>query len=65
MTGSDAMHYHRERAEQERACARDSACRVAADAHLALAELHEQMARFLRAKAGGRATLHAVFVPGG
>jgi hypothetical protein len=56
------MHYHRERAEQERRRAREAASAVAADAHLTLAALHEQRVSALREEtARAQTTLHAVF----
>ena len=62
MTGPDAMDFHRERAEQERRRAHDAYSVVAARAHLALAELHEERLRALiEETAPARPTLHAAF----
>jgi hypothetical protein len=62
MTAADDMHYHRIRAGEERARARDAGCVVAARAHFALAELHEERARALSEEtAPARPTLRAAF----
>ena len=66
MTGPDALDYHRERAEQERGRARDAGCVVAARAHAALAELHEERLRALSDEtAPPRPTLHAAYSKAG
>ncbi|HMJ92744.1 MAG TPA: hypothetical protein VK472_01460 [Allosphingosinicella sp.] len=62
MTAADDMHFHQIRAEEERLRARDAACAVAASAHLALAELHEEKARAIGGEApAARPKLHAAF----
>lgn len=61
MTAADSIHYHEMRAEQERARAGEASSAPAADAHRALAELHERRARALAQETPRRPKLHAAF----